>query len=89
MLLAKVPSVSRAGSDAEGCGLTDQPNLSHRGDIQNVWITKAEALGHLSFRPFQLYQSTEGAKERGVKGFILCRFLQKGMLAVKGKNDLG
>lgn len=58
-------------------------------DGPNAWITQAAALGHLSFRPFQLCQRVEGAKERGKKGFIPCRVLQEGMLAVKSKNDLG
>lgn len=51
--------VHRAGSEADDCEMTNQPNLSHQGGIQSVWIMQALALA--------IFPSATSSVIRGLK----------------------
>lgn len=77
--------VHRAGSDADGCEMTDPPNLSHLG-----WqLACAGYVGPGSGLPLPS-SFTGGPKSKGKagKGFDLCRVLQEGTVTMDSKNNL-
>lgn len=77
LLLTQGLSVPRAGSDAGGCEMTNQPNLSHPGWHPDCVDYVGPGSGRLSFRQFQLLQKAERAKERTERDLYSAGFERK------------
>lgn len=68
--------------------MTNQPNLNHRGGIQNVWIMWAVALVNSALGTFSFPRSrrSKGKKWEGISTLQVSR---EGKLVMEGQNDLG